>query len=85
MMKPVRSLLTSVLLEPLAVLSAAGAELHWAAVRDLPDPVGLKGMIAGVAGAAVISLPDGKHLVAGGEFCPTLRTPRAFIVKRPTK
>jgi len=66
MMKPVRSLLTSVLLGPLAVLSAAGAELDWVAVRDLPDPVGLKGMIAGVTGDRIV--------VAGGSNFPVARS-----------
>ena len=49
---------------------------RWSAAGAMP---------LGVAGAAVVPLPEGAHLVAGGEFCPALRTPRAFIVERPAK
>ena len=49
---------------------------RWSAAGAMP---------LGVAGAAVVPLPEGAHLVAGGEYCPALRTPRAFIVERPAK
>ena len=38
-------------------------------------------MPIGVAGAAVVALTGGGHLVAGGEYSPSLRTPRVFVVE----
>jgi N-acetylneuraminic acid mutarotase len=45
---------------------------RWSAAGAMP---------LGVAGAAVVPLPGGAHLVAGGEYSPALRTPRAFVVE----
>ena len=38
-------------------------------------------MPLGVAGASVVPLPGGGHLVAGGEYSPALRTPQVFVVE----
>jgi N-acetylneuraminic acid mutarotase len=45
---------------------------RWSAAGAMP---------LGVAGAAVVPLPGGAHLVAGGEYSPALRTPRVFVVE----
>lgn len=50
MIKTNPRVLSAVLLARLRALLAAGAEIHWVAVRDLPVSVGLKGTIAGVTG-----------------------------------
>lgn len=45
---------------------------RWSAAGEMP---------LGVAGAAVVPLPGGAHLVAGGEYSPALRTPQVLVVK----
>jgi N-acetylneuraminic acid mutarotase len=54
-----------------AMLFDAAAS-RWSAAGAMP---------LGVAGAAVVALPGGAHLVAGGEYSPALRTPRVFVVE----
>lgn len=45
---------------------------RWSAAGEMP---------LGVAGAAVLPLPDGLHLLAGGEYSPALRTARVYQVE----
>lgn len=65
-MRPALPILVALLLAPLGVLPAAAAELRWAALHGLPDPVGFKGMIAGVTGDRIV--------IAGGSNFPVPRS-----------